>query len=187
MIKDLHKLSALNPVLFLDRDGVINKRLVDDYVKTWEEFEFLPGVLDSLKILSNRFKYVFLITNQQGVGKKLMSDNDLKYIHEKMLSVILKNGGKVDNIYYCPHLAGFGCNCRKPGIGLVLKAQEEYGIADLSKSVMVGDSISDMLFGRNVGAKNVYITNNNQASIVEGQQSFVDYVFFSLIDFARAL
>ncbi|MCL4161429.1 UNVERIFIED_CONTAM: hypothetical protein GTU68_032924, partial [Idotea baltica] len=138
--------------LFLDRDGVINRKLPEAYVRYWEEFEFLPGVLENIQVLTSYFAYTFLVTNQQGIGKGLMDEKMLKGIHQKMENNILEYGGKLDAIYYCPHLASnLACTCRKPQSGMALKAKEEFPKIDFSKSLMVGDADTDMVFGKNLG------------------------------------
>ena len=149
-------LSEKNWSLFLDRDGVINKRIVGDYIKKVEEFEFLPGVLDAIKIMSGIFKYIFIVTNQQGIGKGLMTAEDLKKVHHYMLNEIIANNGKIDSIYHSPFLATENNNFRKPQIGMALKAKEDFPAVDFSRSLMVGDSFSDMKFGKNAGMITVF-------------------------------
>ena len=101
--------------LFLYRDGVINKLRPNDYVKTWEEFEFLPDVLDSFPILANHFEKIIIISNQRGVGRGLMKEATLKDLHNKMCHKIIKNGGRIDKIYYCTATQVNAPN-RKPNI-----------------------------------------------------------------------
>src|SRR4051794_27950844 len=108
-----------NWCLFLDRDGVINKRIVGDYVRSTRDFEFLGGSLSALNSLARWAPQVAVVTNQQGVGKGLMSHADLEVVHGQMLTRIRENGGRVDAVLVCPHLASDGCACRKPGTGLV--------------------------------------------------------------------
>ena len=115
-------LDNINRVLFLDRDGVINKRLIDEYVTTVEEFEFLPGVLEAISKLNSSFSRIFIVTNQQGIAKGLMTEVDLSEIHLNMLQQIAANGGKVDAVFYCPHMRNEGCDCRKPKIGMYEQA-----------------------------------------------------------------
>lgn len=143
--------------LFLDRDGVINVRLIDDYVKVWDEFEFLPGVLDALKVFNARFKHIFIVTNQQGVGKKLMTEEDLQQIHAKMLTEICNHGGRIDKVYHCAALRSENSPFRKPQPGMAYRAKEEYPQIDLLRAVMVGDSASDIAFGQNAGMKTVFV------------------------------
>ena len=90
--------------LFLDRDGVINKKLEGRYVSRWEEFEFMPNALPAVNILSKLFKRIFIVTNQQGIGKGIMSQNDLLFLHQRMIKEVEKASGKIDKIYFCPHL-----------------------------------------------------------------------------------
>ena len=88
--------------LFIDRDGVINRRLVDDYVKNLDEFEFLPGVLHAMSIFAKNFKHIFVVTNQQGVGKGLMTEEKVHQIHSSMVSQIVQKNGRIDAVYFCP-------------------------------------------------------------------------------------
>lgn len=155
-------LSQINKswTLFLDRDGVINRRPVDDYVKSWDEFEFLPGVLEAIKILSAVFGRIIVVTNQQGIGKGLMTVEGLATIHQKMISEIEKNGGRVDAVYFCPNLKGENENCRKPGTAMAELAKKDFPEIDFRKSIMAGDMESDMFFGKNAGMKTVFINTN---------------------------
>jgi len=141
-------------ILFLDRDGVINRHRPDDYVKTWGEFEFLPGVLESLALFNKQFKHIFVVTNQRGVGKGVMSEETLLEIHRNMMAEIEKHGGRVDKIYYCIDINNDSPN-RKPNIGMALQAKADFPDIDFSRSVMVGDSESDMEFGRRAGMKTI--------------------------------
>jgi len=148
--------------LFLDRDGVINKKIDNDYVRKWEQFEFLPNVIDALKILNKLFDKIIIVTNQRGIGRKLMTKEDLNGIHEKMLNVLNKEGIKIDKIYYCPHdYEKETCNCRKPKIGMALQAKKDFPYIDFNNSVMVGDSISDIEFGKKSGMKSFLIANKS--------------------------
>lgn len=135
--------------LFLDRDGVINRRIIGGYVSSWEEFEFLPEVKSALSIFSNVFKYIFIITNQQGIGKGIMSESSLVEIHSKMISEIEMAGGRITKIYHCPDLAQKQNNCRKPSPFMAQKAKADFPKIDFTKSIMIGDSESDILFGKN--------------------------------------
>ncbi len=143
--------------LFLDRDGVINLHYPNDYVKDWEEFVFLDGVLAALKDLSGLFRRIVIVTNQQGVAKKLMTEASLDNIHEEMRKVIRKEGGTIHGIYAATEMASPANNMRKPNIGMALKAKKDFQDIDLAKSVMVGDSVSDMQFGKNAGMFTVFV------------------------------
>ena len=109
-------------------------------MKKWEEFEFLPGVLEILKAWNTHFKYIFIVTNQRGVGKEIMSEEDLKHIHERMISEVKNYGGRIDRIYYCTALTDSDID-RKPGIGMFLQILRDYPDIDKAKCLMIGDRI----------------------------------------------
>jgi histidinol-phosphate phosphatase family protein len=157
----LHEIDD-NWTLFLDRDGVINKRPPGDYVKTWDAFELLPGVTDALKILAGKFKRIIIITNQQGIGKGVMTTKDLEHIHLKLKEVVAENGGRIDAVYFCPDLATTPHNCRKPDTYMAEQAKKDFPEIDFSKSIMAGDTLSDMEFGRNAGMRTVFINTNEE-------------------------
>lgn len=140
--------------LFLDRDGVINRLRQNDYVKCWGEFEFLPGVLDALKRWSLLFKHIVIITNQRGVGRGVMTEKSLNIIHYRMLKVIESYGGRIDAIYYCTSINDCDPD-RKPNPGMAFQAKRDFPDIDFSKSILIGDSESDMEFARNVGMKGI--------------------------------
>jgi histidinol-phosphate phosphatase family protein len=171
--------------LFLDRDGVINRRLVDDYVKSWDEFEFLDGVLDATKIFAETFGRIVVVTNQRGIGKGLMAEDTLNNIHQKMKDEIARAGGKIDRVYYCPALKSSGNFCRKPQIGMGLKARKDFPEINFKKSIIAGDSKSDMQFGKRLKMKTVLI--GDDFSIASTNPKLIDYHFDGLIDFARQL
>ncbi len=167
--------------LFLDRDGVINRRIPDGYVTCWEEFAFLPGVLEAIAHLSNRFSKVVVVTNQQGVGKGLMSLQELDHIHDSMVQEIGKSGGRVDAVFYCTDTTDTENNCRKPGVALGLSAKSRFPEIEFDMSVMVGDSASDMEFGRNLEMVNVFIGLDGEPP----DCIHIDYQFESLKAFAE--
>jgi D-glycero-D-manno-heptose 1,7-bisphosphate phosphatase len=171
--------------LFLDRDGVINKRIVGGYVQSWEQFEFLPGVPVALKLLAGNFSRILVVSNQQGVGKGLITDKDVKAIHTRMAEEIAKEGGSVDTIYYCPSLEEDNSILRKPNIGMALKARKDYPDINFKRSIMVGDSISDMIFGRRLKMKTVFLSND--IAVIRKGAEFIDFVYEDLLDFANSL
>jgi histidinol-phosphate phosphatase family protein len=172
--------------LFLDRDGVINLHYPNDYVKNWDEFYFLEGVLDALKSLSKVFKRIIIVTNQQGVGKGLMSTADLQYIHDEMLKEVRKYGGRIHAIYAATDLATNDVKqMRKPGNGMAKQAQKDFPEIDFSKSVMVGDSITDMQFGKTVGMVTVFIGDYGKPKAAD--RALIDVYCSSLNDFANSL
>jgi D-glycero-D-manno-heptose 1,7-bisphosphate phosphatase len=171
--------------LFLDRDGVINDKLENDYVKDWSEFRFQTGVLNAIADLSCIFSRIFIVTNQRGVGLGLMTEKALHEIHEKMISEIKNASGRIDQIYYCAGIDDHD-ECRKPNIGMALKAKQEFPDIDFLMSVMVGDSESDMEFGKRLGVERIYIQPLKSESINLGDVEF-DRHFGSLFDFSESL
>jgi histidinol-phosphate phosphatase family protein len=169
--------------LFLDRDGVINTRLVDDYVKQWEDFEFLPGVLEAIKKFNNLFINIFVVTNQQGVGKGLMSVETLNSIHSKMVEMIRQNGGRIDRTYFCPDLKESNSLYRKPNVGMGLKARKEFPSVRFRKSMIAGDSIGDMQFGKRLGMITVLISDSDE--LIKKFPGVIDFRFNSLEDLAN--
>ncbi|HET6244919.1 MAG: HAD family hydrolase [Bacteroidetes bacterium] len=167
--------------LFLDRDGVINVKRENDYVKNWEEFHFIPGVLQALPKLSAIFGKIILVTNQQGIGKGVYSEKNLELIHEKMITNVTEAGGRIDKIYYCPALAKENPVCRKPNTGMAYQAKVDFPQIDFHKSVMVGDSVSDMQFGEKLGMDLVFVAQNpfslpSDLKVCITVESLVDWV-----------
>ena len=171
--------------LFLDRDGVINKRIVGDYIKKWDEFEFLPGVLDAIRTFTGVFGKIFIVTNQQGIGKGLMTEMDLECIHDKMTEKISEHGGRLNKIYHSPYKAEEKSIFRKPNPGLARKAKIDFPSIEFSKSIMAGDSVTDMQFGKNVGMITVFI--NNDKEVIEQNMELIDFVFPDLKSFSEIL
>jgi D-glycero-D-manno-heptose 1,7-bisphosphate phosphatase len=135
----------LKQVVFLDRDGVIN-RDSSDYIKCWEEFFFLPNSLQALKILTLKGFTLIVITNQSIIHRKWVLPEVLEEMHRRLKSVVASHGGKITDIFICPHTPDEGCSCRKPKPGLIQHACQKYAI-DLSDAIMVGDSAKDILCG----------------------------------------
>lgn len=144
--------AASNRAIFLDRDGIINQRIVGGYVTEWGEFHFHRGALSGLAQLASRPAPIIVISNQAGVGKGLMSVSALAEITSRFVSKIQRAGGRIDAVYYCPHTAADECACRKPKPGLLLEAQRDWGI-DLAESVFLGDSGTDTEAGRAAGCE----------------------------------
>lgn len=170
--------------LFLDRDGVINVERPKDYVKKPEEFIFIPGVLDALSLLNKYFDHIFIVTNQRGVGIGLMQKETLEEIHRKMIETIESRGGRIDKIYVCTETNSCNIN-RKPNIGMALQAVEDYPDIMLEESVMVGNSISDMQFGKRLGMRTVLV--GNKYTEEEKDKSLIDYEFEDLLTFSKYL
>jgi histidinol-phosphate phosphatase family protein len=143
--------------LFLDRDGVINVRFHGDYVKHVGEFEFIPGAIEAIADFSKVFGKVIVVTNQQGIARGIYTHEDLGAIHAHMKSEVEKAGGKIDAVYYAHQAAAENSPMRKPGTGMALQAQQDFPEIDFSKSVMMGDTQSDMEFGKALGMKVVFV------------------------------
>lgn len=178
-LKDLHIDNTWT--LFLDRDGVINTKLEDDYVKHWIEFEFIDGVFEALKKLDTIFGRIVIVTNQQCIGKGIIRTEDLELIHRNMLYEINYLKGRIDKVYFSPYLSAENHPTRKPGIGMALQAKKDFPEIDFSKSIIVGDSMSDMEFGRNAGIKTVYVSEKSK------QDERIDFNVTSLLDFTQQI
>jgi D-glycero-D-manno-heptose 1,7-bisphosphate phosphatase len=143
--------------VFIDRDGVINRRRVADWVKDWDEFEMLPGVPQALKLLKDQGFRLVLITNQRAIALNLFSREHLNSIHEKMNQAIIERGGAAfDAIYVCPHDRPDNCNCRKPQPGMFFQASADFPDIVLSDCYMFGDSESDRVAAEAAGCKGFY-------------------------------
>ena len=169
--------------LFLDRDGVINHDKVGSYIFEPAEFKFYDGVPKAMKFLSEKFGRVIIATNQRGVGRGLMSVMDLDNIHAKMRSGIELAGGRVDAIFYATSINNDDFE-RKPNPGMAIKAKTLYPGIDYNRSVMVGNNISDMQFGRNAGMFTVFLETTQE---MQHPHMDIDVTFKSLADFAKAL
>ena len=145
--------------LFLDRDGVINKKLEARYVRDFSEFEFMRGALLAISKLSKVFSRIIIVTNQQGIGKGIMSDSDLNSLHAKMLEKIEELGGKIHKIYYCPHLEAYNCLCRKPRPGMIQRAMIDFPDIIIKDSYLIGDSESDIKAGKSMSLNTVKVDN----------------------------
>jgi D-glycero-D-manno-heptose 1,7-bisphosphate phosphatase len=167
--------------LFLDRDGVINEKLEGDYVKRISEFSFIKGSKEAICKLNEIFSITVVVTNQQGIAKGLMTEEDLAGVHAHMQNELEKIGGKIDKIYHCPDLAEKNSNCRKPNTGMAEEARKDFPSIDFKSSIMVGDSISDLQMGKRVGMITVYIHPDEELP------KEADYVFKSLAELAEEL
>jgi D-glycero-D-manno-heptose 1,7-bisphosphate phosphatase len=143
--------------VFLDRDGVINRKAVEgEYVTRWEDFHFLPRVAEAISLLDRAGWSVIVISNQRCVAQGLLTIAELEAIHQKMVEELARAGAKLDGIYYCPHDKESACSCRKPSPGMLLIAAQEHQI-DLTSSCIIGDSASDIGAGKRAGCGTVRI------------------------------
>lgn len=148
----------MKSVLFLDRDGVINKKR-EDYVKNVEEFEFLPNIFDALKKLNNLGINIIIITNQSIVNRKIISENKLNEIHNFMQKKMKEKSCNILKIYFCPHHPNEKCSCRKPNTGMIEQAVKDFNI-DLKNSLLIGDSESDIEAANKMKIKSIKLETN---------------------------
>lgn len=141
--------------IFLDRDGVICENR-DDYIKSWEEFVWIPGAKEALSRLNSNGYITVVITNQSAVGRGIVSRQIVEEIHKRMEKEITEVGGKIEKIYYCPHKPENGCNRRKPKPGLLLQAAEDFKL-DFKSSYFIGDTITDIEMGDKVGCRTIMV------------------------------
>jgi D-glycero-alpha-D-manno-heptose 1-phosphate guanylyltransferase len=170
--------------LFLDRDGVINYEKKDDYIRNWQEFRFYEGVQEAINILSKKFGKIIVVSNQRGVGKGLMTEDDVADIHRKMQEKIEAAGGRIDAIYYCTAVETKNFY-RKPNPGMAFTAKKDFPGIDLSKAVIAGNKPSDMLFGKYVGIYSVFIASTHPETPFPHHD--IDMRFDNLTNFAKAL
>ena len=178
---EVPRIAAQYEAIFLDRDGVINREL-GDYVHTPSEFELLSNVTNSVSLLRQMSPRILCFTNQAGVGKGLMTIDDLAAIHDKLQSSL-----HLDGIYACVHAPDAGCRCRKPLPGLLLQAAQEHSL-DLTKCLVIGDTPRDLDAGKVVGAKLCLVLSGKTKeydSSFEGPQP--DMVFDNLFAAAKAI
>ena len=144
----------MNRAVFLDRDGTINKEV--EYLSRVEDFEFLPNTLKALEKLSRTNYKIIVVTNQSGIARGLFTEKKIDEIHKHMLRQLGRKGIRIDKIYVCPHHPDDNCTCRKPRIGLLKKAAEEFNI-NLRESYLVGDTTQDVQTGLNAGCKTILV------------------------------
>lgn len=172
--------------LFLDRDGVLNRQIVGDYVRSWQDFEWLPMAQEALTRLRGWAPHLVVVTNQQGISAGLMSAQEVTDIHNRLQEDLAAVEVSIDSFQVCPHLASAGCGCRKPQTGLITQWLDEHPKSEPSLSIVVGDSKSDLELARNVA-----VTSGGCISIQIGQLTDCSLrphaTFNSLWDFALAI
>jgi histidinol-phosphate phosphatase family protein len=168
--------------LFLDRDGVINRRIPEGYVTCISEFEFLPGVPEAISFFSGVFNRIIVVSNQQGVGKGLMTAEDVGAVHAHLRKQTENQGGKIDGIYFCPALKSDNDPCRKPATGMADQARKDFSDINPQMCIMAGDSRSDLLFARNLNMVSVYIQTEPERK--QDCEGLYDFKFGSLNEFS---
>ncbi|WP_343671249.1 HAD-IIIA family hydrolase [Chitinophaga sp.] len=170
--------------LFLDRDGVMNEEIKDGYVLHWDMFRFSEGVLAALPVLGARFGRIIITTNQRCIGKGLLTEEGLATIHAHMLAEIRNHGGRIDAIYHCPDVNN-DSPCRKPQPGMAMQAQSDYPEIVFSKSVMVGNTMGDMKFGKQLGMKTVFIPSTKPEQVFP--DPMIDFKCDNLLEFSKII
>lgn len=169
--------------LFIDRDGVVNDEKYLGYIQTWDEFKFSEGAKEALKIFNEKFSTIIMVTNQRGVARGMVRLEDLQLIHKNLLKEIEETGGRINRIYVCTEMESPN---RKPNPGMGLQALKDFPQIDLSKSIMIGNTLSDMKFGRNLGvAINIFLSTTQKN--IPPDHADIDMVFTDLISVAKAL
>jgi D-glycero-D-manno-heptose 1,7-bisphosphate phosphatase len=158
-------MELLRKVVFLDRDGTINRDSAE-YIKSRSEFDFIPGSIDAIKNLTAHGFTSIVITNQSALARKYVSPEELDAMHDLMINTVASYGGKITDVLYCPHMPDDGCDCRKPAPGLIFQARQKYNI-DLADAIVVGDSLKDIECGRNAGCGTTVLVKSGIHSDVE--------------------
>ena len=177
--------SVRKPAVFLDRDGVINRKMPEgDYVKDWSEFSFLPGALKAIRMLKENGFLIAIITNQRCVATGIVTEEGLKEIHKRMLNEIRRCGGDIDAVYFCPHDISDGCNCRKPEPGMISSAIRDFRDCDvevdLKRSYVIGDSEKDIASAKALGIKSIKIgeylpeADINKKDLLEAVEAIIE-------------
>jgi len=178
-------------MIFIDRDGVINKDpggwTKYSYVTELKDLRFIPGALKALKILNRNGIKVIVISNQAGVGKGYFSEEKLAEVNAKMLDEISRHGGRIEEVYYCIHKDEDNCRCRKPKTGLLDDAVRKYHI-NPSETYFIGDSNVDVIAGRRIGAKTVFVlSGKTPLEEMKRWNERPDYVFRDLLEAVKWL
>ena len=147
-----------NKAIFLDRDGVINKKR-DDYVKSIKELEIFPDIGEGIFKLKKMGFLIIVITNQSAINRKIITTTELEKIHSAIQNFLKVRNCNIDRFYFCPHRPDESCNCRKPKTGLLLQAINDFSI-DSSKSWMIGDCLTDIQAGEEVGCKSILLKDD---------------------------
>jgi D-glycero-D-manno-heptose 1,7-bisphosphate phosphatase len=175
--------------VFLDRDGVLNEKMPEGaYVRTPAEFHPLPGVAESIARLNRAGLLVLVVTNQRGIARGLYTLADVESIHAFFQQHLAGSGAHIDGFYVCPHDKG-ECNCRKPLPGLFEQAQAQFPLIAAATSVMMGDSLADIQFGRRLGMTTVYLAGRAQhrTPTAASASALADLRFQSLPEAVAAL
>jgi D-glycero-D-manno-heptose 1,7-bisphosphate phosphatase len=162
-----------SPAVFLDRDGVINRKAPEgEYIRSWREIELLPGAGVAVATLNRAGFHVFIVTNQRGVATGKIRTEDLTELHRRMKQELAYTGAEIADVYCCPHDIASQCSCRKPQPGMLQRAAEEYGV-NLRASWMIGDSLSDVEAGARAGCRTVLLTSDVSKRVESSQPTLL--------------
>jgi D-glycero-D-manno-heptose 1,7-bisphosphate phosphatase len=162
----------IRPAIFLDRDGVINQRIQGGYVTERCQFKFLPGIKGTLASLSELGLPIIVVSNQAALGKGMLEASALAEMTKRFVSLLAAAGARIDAVYYCPHTPEAACPCRKPRPGLLKQAAREWWL-DLTRSILVGDSVSDVEAARAVGCRAVFLASRINRESIAGRTSLL--------------
>lgn len=169
--------------VLLDRDGVINFDS-EDYIKSADEWKPIPGSLEAIALLNNNNYKVVVITNQSGLGRGLYDEAILDDMHDKMHRLARDKGGKIEAIYYCPHIPSDNCQCRKPKPGLLNKFAEEKN-KSLMDTFFIGDKLADIQAAETAGAKPILVKTGKGQTTLINNPGIKHPVFENLYDAAK--
>ncbi|MBN1872245.1 MAG: HAD family hydrolase [Candidatus Omnitrophica bacterium] len=176
----------MEKVIFVDRDGVINKDpggwTKYDYVTRWSEFLFIEGSIDALKVLKEAGYKVYIISNQAGIAKGYFTQEDLEKVNKEMLRQIENGGGKIEGLFYCPHSKADECDCRKPKTGLIEKALAGREV-DRKKTFVIGDDLRDIEAGKKMGMRTILVLSGKTSlEACEASSVRPDYIKNNLLE-----
>ncbi len=156
--------------LFFDRDGVINYNAPQNgYVREWKDFIFIPGARGAIRKLTQAGYRIIVLTNQAGIARGLLTEQQLTDIHDTMVNEIVSTGGKIQAVYYCPHAPDADCHCRKPKPGMLIRAARQHDV-EISSTYFIGDSLTDIAAGNAVGAHTILVLTGH------GRHSYLRYL-----------
>jgi D-glycero-D-manno-heptose 1,7-bisphosphate phosphatase len=187
-LSDSSDLSDLRTV-FLDRDGILNEKMPEGrYVTRAEEFRILPGVPDAIRRLNEAGLRTIVVTNQRGIARGLYTLADVEAIHAELQRALARERAHIDGFFICPHDEG-ECNCRKPLPGLFEQAVAQFPEITAAASVMIGDSLVDIKFGKNLGMTTIYVESESQPRRPDDEEAArrADWCFNSLPRAVEAL
>lgn len=170
--------------LFLDRDGVINIEKDGSYIFGPDELHFYEGALEAIAKARQHFDIVLVVTNQRGIGRGMMTEEALKEIHASLLLSLQNKGGHIEAFYFAPSIDNNN-ELRKPNTGMALQAKADYPAIDFSRSVMIGNNLSDMQFGKKMGMHTVFLHTTKEK--IDLPHELIDEQFDSLASWSKTL